>query len=108
MIRTLGARYPAVPIEYSGYETGLAPSLAVVALGASFVERHITLDWAMWGTDQAASVELVGFERLIRNIHDIGEVFGRWRQATLRERAWAEEKAAADAVGPPLPSVNLC
>jgi N-acetylneuraminate synthase len=76
MIRTLRARYPAVPIGYSGHETGLAPSLAAVVLGASFVERHITLDRAMWGTDQAASVELVGFERLIRNIRDIEKSLG--------------------------------
>jgi N-acetylneuraminate synthase len=65
-----------VPIGYSGHENGLAPSLAAVALGASFVERHITLDRAMWGTDQAASVELVGFERLIRNIRDIEKSLG--------------------------------
>jgi hypothetical protein len=74
--RTLRARYPAGPIGYSGHETGLAPSLAAVALGVSFVERHITLDRAMWGTDQAASVERVGFECLIRNIRDIEKSLG--------------------------------
>lgn len=76
MITTLKQRFPGVPIGYSGHETGLAPTLAAVALGASFVERHITLDRAMWGTDQAASVELVGFERLIRNIRDIEKSLG--------------------------------
>jgi N-acetylneuraminate synthase len=49
-----------VPIGYSGREIGLAPSLAAVALGANFVERQITLDRAMWGTDQAASVIVTG------------------------------------------------
>ena len=71
MINTLQAMYPETPIGYSGHETGLAPSMAAVAVGACFLERHITLDRAMWGTDQAASVELVGFERLVRDIRDI-------------------------------------
>ena len=76
MIRTLKDRYPGVPIGYSGHETGLSPSLAATALGASFLERHITLDRAMWGTDQAASVELVGFERLVRDVRDIQRSLG--------------------------------
>lgn len=76
MIRTLKECYPGVPIGYSGHETGLSPSVAAAALGATFVERHITLDRAMWGTDQAASVELVGFERLVRDIRDIQRALG--------------------------------
>ena len=54
------AAIPSCPIGYSGHETGLAPTWAAVALGATFVERHITLDRAMWGSDQAASVEVGG------------------------------------------------
>ena len=57
MIHTLQNEFPNVPIGYSGHETGLQTTLAAVALGACFVERHITLDRAMWGSDQAASVE---------------------------------------------------
>jgi N-acetylneuraminate synthase len=76
MIRTLRKRYPNIPIGYSGHETGLSPSLAAVALGASFLERHITLDRAMWGTDHAASVEVVGFERLVRDVRDIERALG--------------------------------
>ncbi len=76
VIRVLQALYPEVPIGYSGHEVGLAPSLAAVALGATFIERHITLDRSMWGTDQAASVEIGGFERLIRNIRDIERALG--------------------------------
>lgn len=76
MISTLRDRYPDLPIGYSGHETGLSPSLAAVALGANFLERHITLDRAMWGTDQAASVELVGFERLVRDVRDIERSLG--------------------------------
>lgn len=75
MIETLAARFP-VPIGYSGHETGLTPTWAAVALGARFVERHITLDRAMWGTDQAASVELSGFARLIGNIRDVERSLG--------------------------------
>ncbi|MBS1493610.1 MAG: N-acetylneuraminate synthase family protein [Bacteroidetes bacterium] len=71
VITTLKEMYPEVPIGYSGHETGLAPTWAAVSLGATFVERHITLDRAMWGTDQAASVEVVGFKRLVENIRDI-------------------------------------
>ena len=76
MITTLRKKYPFIPIGYSGHETGLAPTWAAVALGASFVERHITLDRAMWGSDQAASVEPNGFNRLVRNIRDIEQALG--------------------------------
>ncbi len=71
MILTLKEKYPNTPIGYSGHETGLAPTGAAVALGANFIERHITLDRAMWGTDQAASVEIVGLYKLVSNIRDI-------------------------------------
>lgn len=76
MITTLREKYPTIPIGYSGHETGLAPTWAAVSLGASFVERHITLDRAMWGSDQAASVEPNGFNRLVRNIRDIEVALG--------------------------------
>ncbi len=76
MIQTLQRRYPDVPIGYSGHETGLATTLAAVALGACFVERHVTLDRAMWGSDQAASVEPVGMAKLVRDIRDIEAALG--------------------------------
>jgi N-acetylneuraminate synthase len=56
------------PIGYSGHEVGLIPSVISVALGACLVERHFTLDRAMWGTDQAASVEPQGMEKLVKYI----------------------------------------
>jgi len=71
VIKTYKEKFPNVPIGYSGHETGLAPTLAAVALGAAFVERHISLDRAMWGTDQAASVEIGGMFRLVKDIRDI-------------------------------------
>ena len=76
MIQTLKGRYPNCPIGYSGHETGLSPTAAAVALGATFVERHLTLDRAMWGTDQAASVEVGGMVKLVENIRDIGRALG--------------------------------
>ena len=76
MIHTLQAEFPNVPIGYSGHEVGLQTTLAAVALGATFVERHITLDRAMWGSDQAASVEPPGLQRLVRDIRTISESLG--------------------------------
>ncbi len=76
VIAELRSKYPTVPIGYSGHETGLMPTCAAVTLGACFVERHITLDRAMWGTDQAASVEIVGLERLVSYIRDIERSLG--------------------------------
>jgi N-acetylneuraminate synthase len=67
MIQTLRNEFPC-PIGYSGHEVGLVPPQVAVALGASMIERHLTLDRAMWGSDQAASVEPGGFERLIKYI----------------------------------------
>lgn len=75
MIRTLADRY-GVPIGYSGHETGLPPTVAAVALGATFVERHITLDRAMWGSDHAASVEPDGFRRLVRHVRAVESALG--------------------------------
>jgi len=63
-------------VGYSGHEVGLITTCAAVALGATSVERHITLDRAMYGSDQAASVEIVGFHRLVSYIRTIEKVFG--------------------------------
>ena len=75
MIPNLRRRYEC-PIGYSGHEVGLQTTLAAVTLGASFVERHITLDRAMWGSDQAASLEPQGIARLVRDIRVIEKAMG--------------------------------
>ncbi len=75
MIRTLREKYPC-PIGYSGHETGLQTTVAAVVLGANLIERHITLDRAMWGSDQAASVEPHGFMRLVRDIRTVEAALG--------------------------------
>ena len=68
MIETLRREFPNNPIGYSGHEVGLIPSAVAVAVGACAIERHFTLDRAMWGGDQAASVEPGGFEKLVKYI----------------------------------------
>ena len=76
MVETLSELYPGTPIGYSGHETGLATTVAAVAMGACFVERHFTLDRAMWGSDQAASVEPQGMQKLVRDIRDVELALG--------------------------------
>jgi sialic acid synthase SpsE len=76
MIEILRGLFPNVPIGYSGHETGLATTVAAVAMGANFVERHFTLDRAMWGSDHAASVEPGGFQRLVKDIRDVELALG--------------------------------
>jgi len=75
MVETLRNEFPC-PIGYSGHEVGLIPSVIAVAFGACMVERHITLDRAMWGSDQAASVEPNGFERLVKYIRVTEQAVG--------------------------------
>ena len=64
------------PAGYSGHEVGLPTTVAAVALGACLVERHITLDRSLWGSDQAASIEPGGFERLVKYIRVVEKALG--------------------------------
>ncbi len=75
MIQTLREMYPC-PIGYSGHEVGLPTTVAAVTLGASLIERHITLDRAMWGSDQAASIEPGGLRKLVKYIRVVEEALG--------------------------------
>lgn len=75
VIPALAARYQ-LPIGYSGHEVGLYTTLAAAVLGACVLERHITLDRAMWGSDQAASVEPQGLARLIKDIRAVEAAMG--------------------------------
>ncbi|WP_146842836.1 N-acetylneuraminate synthase family protein [Cellulomonas composti] len=75
MIETLRGRY-GVPVGYSGHERGLQISIAAVALGAVAVERHITLDRTMWGSDQASSLEPGGLQHLVRDIRIVEQAMG--------------------------------
>ena len=75
MIGTLAEEF-GVPIGYSGHETGLSTTVAATVLGACLVERHITLDRAMWGSDQSASIEPQGVARLVRDIRVVESALG--------------------------------
>jgi N-acetylneuraminate synthase len=92
MIRSLREQYPGTPIGYSGHEVGLSPSWAAISLGASFIERHVTLDRSMWGTDQAASVEIVGMYRLVKDIRDIEKAMGDGVKRVYQSEMGAREK----------------
>jgi N-acetylneuraminate synthase len=72
---TLRDRYQ-VPVGYSGHETGIATTVAAYAMGASVVERHITTDRSLWGSDQAASLESSGLSRLVRDIRLVETALG--------------------------------
>jgi N-acetylneuraminate synthase len=76
MMATLRAAFPGVPVGYSGHEPGLQISLAAAALGAAAIERHITLDRTMWGSDHAASLEPAGLQHLVRDIRIIETALG--------------------------------
>ena len=76
MIHSLKRRYPKHVIGYSGHESGLQATIAAVAMGAKIVERHITLDRTMWGSDQSASLEPQGLAKLVRDIRVIESALG--------------------------------
>jgi len=84
VIPAMQERYP-VPIGYSGHETGLASTTAAVVLGARVVERHITLDRAMWGSDQAASLEPRGIQGLVRDIRLVERSLGDGQKRLLEQ-----------------------
>ncbi len=75
MIHTLAEEFD-VPIGYSGHEIGLATTIAATVIGACLVERHITIDRAMWGSDQAASIEPHEVARLVRDIRIVETALG--------------------------------
>jgi N-acetylneuraminate synthase len=76
MIPALRKRYPEIPVGYSGHEKGVSSSVAAVALGACHIERHITLNRTMWGTDHASSLEKRGMELLCRDIRNVEKALG--------------------------------
>jgi sialic acid synthase SpsE len=75
MIPVLQEKF-GVPVGYSGHETGLQTTVAATVLGACFVERHVTLDRSMWGSDQSASVEPQGMQKLVRDIRTVEQALG--------------------------------
>jgi N-acetylneuraminate synthase len=99
VIPVLRERY-GVPVGYSGHETGLSTSIATIALGACVVERHITLDRAMWGSDQAASVEPQGFGHMVRDIRLVETALGDGvKRVGEREEPIMKKLRRVDTVG---------
>jgi N-acetylneuraminate synthase len=70
-ITWLNREYPGVRVGYSGHETGIETSMAAAAIGAEMIERHITLDKTMWGSDQAASIDPVEMILLVQGVRKI-------------------------------------
>jgi len=100
MIQTLRTTYPDLPVGYSGHETGLVPTFAAIALGATFIERHITVDRAMWGSDQAASVELDGLKRLMNGVRDVQVALGDGVKRVLEGEAKQAKKLRRQVAAP--------
>ena len=91
VIPALANRF-GLPVGYSGHETGIASTVAAVSLGAVMIERHLTLDRAMWGSDQAASLEPNGMNRLMRDIRLVETAFGDGQKRLLdREKPIMEK-----------------
>lgn len=80
------------PVGYSGHEVGLQTSVAAVALGACMIERHLTLDRAMWGSDQAASIEPHGFARMVRDIRTVELALGDGEKRVLDDELLVMQK----------------
>jgi N-acetylneuraminate synthase len=91
VIPVLRERY-GVPIGYSGHETGIASSVAASVLGACIVERHVTLDRSMWGSDHAASLEPNGIMRLARDIRLVEMALGDGVKSVLPSEIPVMEK----------------
>ena len=92
-INWLKEKYPSKEIGYSGHEYGLVPTFAAVALGASYVERHITLDRTMWGSDHLSSVEPMGLMKLVKGIRDIENALGEVAPRELFKSELEKKKA---------------
>lgn len=82
-IKWLQNKWPSKQIGYSGHEYGLTITFAAVAMGCEWVERHVTLDRTMWGSDQLASVEPQGLVKLVKGIRDIEDAMGIQQPRTV-------------------------
>ena len=94
MIETLRNKYNC-DIGYSGHEVGLAVSFAASALGITSLERHITLDRTMYGSDQSASIEPNGLTNLVRTVRKIEKAMGMVRSKNLKEEMEVSKKLRA-------------
>jgi N-acetylneuraminate synthase len=103
MIRTLRERY-GCEVGYSGHDKGVIGAVLAVALGATVIEKHVTLDRTMYGTDQSASLEKRGMERVIRDARTVRAAFGSGTKtisdkemAVAKKLRWFQENAVGNA-----------
>ena len=96
MIHTLSQRFPTHPIGYSGHEVGLQTSIAAIAMGACFIERHITLDRTMYGSDQAASIETKSLRSFATAIRAIPAALGTGEKKIVGAEIEARDKLRQD------------
>ena len=92
MIKTLSETYPNNPIGYSGHESGLSTSIAAAVLGAKIIERHITIDRSMWGTDQSASLGPDGMNKLVGSVNKIMLSLGTGQKRFSTQNYLLEDK----------------
>ncbi len=90
-IKTLKDRYNC-EIGYSGHEFGLTTTIASICMGATIIERHITLDRTMWGTDQMCSVEPQGLIKLVRGVHELSRALGDGKKVVTETEKPIREK----------------
>ena len=90
-IKTLKDKYNC-EVGYSGHEFGLTTTIASVCLGATIIERHITLDRTMWGTDQMCSVEPQGLIKLVRGIKELNKALGDGKKIVTETEKPIREK----------------
>lgn len=91
-ISTLKKRYPDFEIGYSSHETSLNTASAAIYLGASIIEKHITLDKTSWGTDQAISLDPLELKTFVRNIRELEEAYGEGKLELTQSELIAKEK----------------
>ena len=92
-IKHLKEKYPNTMVGYSGHEYGLTTSMASIYLGAEIIERHVTLDKSMWGSDQMASVEPHGMIKLIKGIRELEIALGTDENRTIGEEEMVKLKS---------------
>jgi N-acetylneuraminate synthase len=90
-IKTLRERYNC-PVGYSGHEQDLEPSVYAAVLGAKIIERHITIDHELWGTDQAASLEVHAMNMLRKRVQDIGIILGNGEKIVTEKEKEVRKK----------------
>jgi len=92
-ITWLRRKYPKIEIGYSGHEFGLTTTYAASVMGVSWIERHVTLDHNLWGSDQSSSIDIVGMIKLVRGIRDIEKARGGYEERHVLESEKSKREA---------------